>query len=78
MITTKIDLKDKFFYLQFYNSIESNLENNVLINSGVQSWVVPADGLYLVTAAGPAGSSWGGEGKLLTNFIQMNVQQIKK
>ena len=37
--------------------IDSNLEDNVLINSGVQSWVVPADGLYLVTAAGPAGSS---------------------
>ena len=29
--------------------LDTNLEMNVRVNSGVQSWVVPADGLYLVT-----------------------------
>ena len=30
--------------------LETNLHNNVRVNFGVQSCIVPADGLYLVTA----------------------------
>ena len=56
---------------------ESNLQNNVRVNFGVQSWVVPADGLYLVTAAGPAGSSVGAGGRGRGAVLEANFHLMK-
>ena len=56
---------------------ETNLHNNVRVNFGVQSWVVPADGLYLVTAAGPAGSSVGAGGRGKGAVLEANFHLMQ-
>ena len=56
---------------------DSNLADNIRVNSGVQSWVVPADGLYLVTAAGPAGSSVGAGGRGRGAILEANFHLMK-
>ena len=57
--------------------LDSNLELNVRVNAGVQSWVVPADGLYLVTAGGPAGSSVSAGGRGRGAILEGNFHLMK-
>ncbi|CBY12505.1 unnamed protein product [Oikopleura dioica] len=57
--------------------LDTNLEMNVRINSGVQSWVVPADGLYLVTAGGPSGSSVSAGGRGRGAILEGNFHLMK-
>jgi len=56
---------------------DTNLGDEVIVNAGVQSWVVPADGLYLVTAAGPAGSSVGAGGRGKGAVLEANFHLMK-
>lgn len=57
--------------------LDTNLEDNVRISAGVQSWVVPADGLYLVTAAGPSGSSVSAGGRGRGAILEGNFHLMK-
>ena len=56
---------------------DTNLQDNVIVKFGVQSWVVPADGLYLVTAAGPSGSSVGAGGRGQGAVLEANFHLMK-
>ena len=56
---------------------EANLKDYVIVKFGVQSWVVPADGLYLVTAAGPSGSSVGAGGRGQGAILEANFHLMK-
>ena len=56
---------------------DTNLEGSVRVAEGVQQWVVPADGLYLVTAGGPAGSSVSAGGRGRGAILEGNFHLMK-
>ncbi|CAK8677912.1 unnamed protein product [Clavelina lepadiformis] len=54
----------------------TNLEGDVTLSYGIQTWTVPASGLYLITARAPSGlvrpSQDGGEGAILSSNFRLN------
>src|ERR1041385_569230 len=56
--------------------LNTNLDNAVISNNGIQSWTVPVTGPYKITAIGARGAGNGGYGAQLEGNFNLTAGQV--